>query len=140
MDFETIDWEQESQRVARAFGIEEQCHFVMENDLVTRKLYVGEEPYIFVSRTKLIGVDYFELGHTFQAVNPRRTKAEAFVSLDWGVSILMSQPEAELSPLLAKPLFHLGLLTPEVEAALKVTITAHQKLEWALEYERRYGF
>jgi len=42
-----------------------------------------------------------------------------------------------LAQVLAKGLFHLDLLSPEVEDVLELNITAHQKLEWALEYDSR---
>jgi len=139
MDYDSIDWEVEAKRVARAFGIEEQCQFVLDNDLVSRSLYVGDDPYFYLSSEAIVRVDYFDLGRSFQTMNPRQAKAVLFVSIDWDGFILMSQAEFKLSLLLSKPLFHLGLLSPEVEAALKLTITAHQKIEWARQYEERYG-
>ncbi len=69
----------------------------------------------------------------------------AFVSLNWDNSLCNSdvvrKPDktANLAHCLARVLFNLGLLTPEVEAALEVSITAHEKLGWAREYEELYG-
>ena len=36
---------------------------------------------------------------------------------------------------LAKGLFYLDLLTPEVEDLLQLSLSEHEKLEWMLEYE-----
>ena len=62
-----------------------------------------------------------------------------WIEIDWNGRVKRSPQHYELRPtmVLAKGLFHLDLLTPAVESALKTTISSHQKLEWTLEYAKR---
>jgi len=147
MDYETIDWEAEAQRVARAFGLSEKCYFreqvppatsssrLYYHDLCWKDTKGGYEfpdgsGVIFICvYVKQIGVRYgFEREYG---------RANTSFLLNWKSKPIVRGNDAVLVPLLAKGLFHLGLLTAEVETMLNVS--NHEKLEWAREYEERYG-
>jgi hypothetical protein len=132
MTFETMDWEAEAKRVARAFGL--------LTCTVASELHQGGVCYRANDTTNEFNVSCkytsryqcFELERVDKNIIGLNSST---IYLNWEGSVRTAHPDAQTTPELAKGLFHLDLLTPEVEAALQVSISNHQKIEWALEYE-----
>lgn len=153
MTCESINWEEEAKRVARAFGVEVPCYFGNESPYSDRmKLgIVGtfrcdiHEHVIDVRLPdfKKLSVIYEPDRRHFGIV--RFPVAKAFVSIGVkgdliGTSLVHSHYLADL----AKGLFQLDLYTAQIDEIFRQKgtenlITAHQKLEWELEYAERWG-
>ncbi len=173
MEFETMDWKSEAQRVMMAFDVAEECEFVDESN------FFGPTKILSLRRSRLVKF-WKRFFHLF--IRPRIDKVDKILTQD-GMLLLVSyrldtgklllyftltenkpmtildrawasvcfSPDGSLvrellladsnkyAVPLAKGLFHLGLLSPEIEAALKIAVSAHQKMEWTLEYEASYG-
>jgi len=148
--FETLDWNAEARRVARAFGVTEECHFhtYVENEPIENgdgdypylRLTLKDgltEPTIFCRDDVALLCEYDEdIGRSYYVY---AEKGVTGIRMEWDESLASLIKDSTLLPLLAKGLFYLDILTPEVEETLKITVTAHEKLEWAREYEQRYG-
>ena len=142
MNFDMMECEVEFERIRRAFDVAGECEILTEGDYISLeskgekgaklRLHDGAElqaSYSLRSRT---------LGFTLW-VNETFTEFELGTNYVWYSVMYNPFPEYDDSSLrLVKGLFHLGLLTPEIERGLRVSISAHQKLEWTLEYEARY--
>lgn len=138
MTYETIDWEAEAKRVAKAFGIKGECvwidvrkqavQLVALDDLVCKYgIPISEDAYAVVQYSK--GSRFFQIFDGSPDVG---------IFINWQGAVWESDVIAH-GDTLAKALYHLSLLTPEVEQALGVTIDAHTKLEWELEFAGRDG-
>lgn len=140
MNYETIKWQDEARSVARAFGVKCECYFAPdENEHVLRHDETGWLPgndetwvsvrykashrdFMLVKERKTIGIEI-----SYDA-DPAGTRIYAGVS---------KTDNLELQIYLTRTLFYLDLLTPQLEAALQLSISHHQKLEWAMEFENR---
>ncbi len=135
--FETMDWEAEAKRVSLAFGVEEKCRFVKSslNETMTfRPLTDGQDVKVPDGSVRV----YYQLKvRSYQIfASSKISVAVRFITSGGVITRIVPKDCPAVKPL-ARALFHLDLLTPEVEAALKVNISAHQKIEWTLEYEER---
>jgi len=148
MNFETIDWEAEALRVSRAFEVEEECEFfVIPPDWYD--LEKGETRELLhdfgLEQHNVEALGEFELTvnyspeSRFYGLESLDTGEAAVISIQWDGSLPRRVYRHKPTKFLVRPLFHLDLLTPEVEAALGVSISANQKLEWTQEYKARYG-
>ncbi len=143
-----MDWGVESQRVTRAFGVKRRCVFKKMEESWLISMYLRDQPLALsdeAEKTKLrLIVEYnlherrFDVwGHSGPKAFIKAARRTQIV-LGWDGTVISSwliYHDARLpddGELLARGLFFLGLLTPEVEAALKVSISQHQKMEWAL--------
>jgi len=150
MNFETMDWDAEAQRVQRAFGIEPSCEFVLlrENGgrwFTVRDREEGEIIYgSLICGPLFISVNYYQNYMSFCVGMANLDDEPPMTSLKLGYDgndifvYELSKNHPEYALLISRALFYLDLISPEVEAALQLSITAHQKLEWTLEYEARY--
>jgi hypothetical protein len=145
MTYETIDWEVEAKRVARAFGVEGKVEFRQHRRLK------GSQRFGVIGVRKLavpVGEGFFvdvayETKGRFFALADKTHKNWVSLKIGWvrgDISYGDSGNVEEFSTRLARGLFHLDLLTPEVEHKLTATISAHQKMEWAGEYQQRYRY
>lgn len=138
--YDTIDWQAEAQRVKRAFGVEGECEFRLEN--YERLLYEdGDEGMIY--QPKIAENLYVQAAWTdsdrYFLIHQCHGHKSTSIGI-WDTGVLNDSPnDLTYAVPLARALFHLDLLTPEVETALQVTISHHEKLEWLREYEERYG-
>lgn len=145
MSYETIDWNAEALRVARAFGVEGEFR---DGGFYDKKyLSVGEHyeaiPFTGAGYGELFSVVYtfdqmqFEVWNTWN-----HTRTDCHIGYDGSFSDGLSTLDKKKFPIahrypLARALFHLDLLTPEVEEALQVSVSAHEKMEWTMGYEAR---
>ena len=134
--YETLDWEAEAIRMARAYGVKVECAFIETRygkdfiDIATRKKAEISEG--------VVGTAGYSPSNRFYTVRSR--SSWTVIQLSWLGEVQSAHVGKDFEvAALARAFFHLELLTPEVEAALSVSITAHEKLEWAREYEERYG-
>ena len=140
MDFETMDWKAEAERVARAFGVEGKCFFRAEyEEYVLRSVDRANKDYfkqpLIQPRVYLLAT-YEAEGQYFEIYNPAAGQSTTIII---GDTIDLNRFSGDLffANEMARALYKLDLLTPEIEAMLKVNISAHQRLEWALEFESR---
>ena len=137
-----MDWKAEAERVARAFGLEGKCEFYRRNKHDESRYFRHlVKPYAItfphpIGETRL-RVTYDPNGRHFDLSNG---SAWSLMSVGWDVRQYQLPILAFYNFHIAKALFYLDLLTPEIEDALEVSISAHEKLEWILEFEARYGF
>jgi hypothetical protein len=134
MAYETLNWKHEANRVAAAFGAEGECEFV-EFDAGQRLLQWRGWSRIYLAGSLYFGALYDGEGRLFSVTEGYTDAAEIFIS--WDGSVNQRPWFYKHNILLARALFHLQLLTPEVEGALNVSVTAHDKLEWTLNYRER---
>ncbi len=141
MDYETMDWEAEAVRVAWAFDVKTECKFRQKvkrfgewrillscgrNDVTIRddlRLYVTYKPQSM----------------WFKLEDKTTSLSWTWVTLDMNGRMVDAGTTHEFSDRMVKGLCRLGLLTPEIDAALESGATAHEKLEWALEFVERNG-
>lgn len=146
MTYETMDWEAEARRIAWAFEVKTECKFRQKI-----KSY-GEKRILLSCGRNNVAIDenwnlyatykpggmWFRMEHSAFLTGVGWVSSGAmWVSLDWNRKVLDAGPDHEYSELLVRALFRLDLLTQEIETALESSVTAHQKLEWQLEYEAR---
>jgi len=141
MDYKTLDWEIEAQRVMKAFGIVEPCEFKpeavgVETDMVLRMIGTDLSPAL--PWGERLGVYYGTRDRLYQAYEDDRHTVSFIASIDWEGKLTAPFYVIENALFFAKGWLYLGLLTAEIEQALEVRITAHEKLEWALEYEVKH--
>jgi hypothetical protein len=146
--FETTDWEVEAKRVVQAFGVKRRCAFKKMGESRLAGMYLRDKPLPFpdepeTTKLRLI-VEYNRTERRFTVwghAGPKefmKVSRRTQIVLDWDGAVISSwlvYHDAGLpddSELLARGLFFLDLLTPEVEATLKVNVSQHQKMEWAL--------
>lgn len=133
MTYETLNWELEAQRVARAFGVEGECDWHIHNE--DRRLFLADTspyvPYVPFSCSE-IAIAYARSGRDFH-------NASSYLVIGFDGKIHVNEGAEKFGKPLARALFHLDLLSPAVESALGVSISHHEKLEWTLEYEARHG-
>jgi hypothetical protein len=148
MNYETMDWEAEAIRVARAFGIKEKCEFRFERLRNGTRMSAFKQMSLYIEATAskpslpwgdVLHASCDNDGRTYDAIAKSSSDFNLVISFEWDGELMIAELVDNYAyvDLFAKGLFHLGLLTEEVEAELKIYITAHQKLEWALEYEER---
>ena len=130
MNFETMDWEAEAERVRHAFCANDLIPFHKSASGCTIEIQTPQGG---------LSMQYGEDGRYFALQGQEQIPTE--ISINWdgtldGQAVCGPETQAD-SDFIAKGLFHLDSLTPEVEAALQVSISNHQKLEWQLEYEAR---
>jgi len=133
MDYETMDWEDEAKRVASAFGVREECEFVEDKwgQKVLRGTWDGQSPAIAPEICLLAA--YTSEYRDFSMAN---CDHGTYVRIFWDGR----KPEIECGmyeEAVAHSLLLLGLLSPEIEAALGATFSAHQKLEWLVDFEEK---
>lgn len=133
MTYKTIDWVAEAERVRRAFGIEEECEFKFNRNRMELK-HNNWWPEV---NGAIIFISFFDDRKSFAVCDDRESSSCAIFT-EKEPDVFRSNSEVS-APQLAKALCHLSLLTAEVETALGVSISAHQKLEWELEYAERWG-
>ena len=139
MTYETLDWPSEAERVALAFGVVGECEF--QNTGLTHSLkFIDQngtaQPVLRGEGEYVAAVEYSAAGRRFSASRnyiSLDSEAETRIHIGWDGSVRRVSLWLGEADFLAKALYHLGLLTPEVEAALKVSISSHQKAEWALD-------
>ncbi len=146
MTFETLDYVAEAERISTAFDVKGECEFI-GSDYDTMKLRQNNITQIELNtRDNLFLYCVYEkqLGRTFSIYSKSENDSVelAQITVDW-LRGLPYEPVSEAidtihAYTLAKGIFYLDLLTPEVEAAMQVTISNHQKLEWVLEYNARF--
>jgi len=133
MNFESMDWEAEAQRVAAAFGVEAPCQF-LEFDSNQRLLYVqGFTSRIWLKHTQTLYLTafYAQNGRLFTITQGYGDSAELFIG--WDGSVDRRPWFYDHNPIIARALFYLDLLTPEAEEALCISVSAHDRLEWMLQ-------
>jgi hypothetical protein len=165
MTYETIDWDAEALLVARAFGCDEDCRFEEKLDGEPVKSGLGNERYLCWKIAeegqewilKLKGLaEYWNHWYWFPEleevafrctynkdygrhfiISPSHETGDTSIEIGWDGDCGCGIGDKALAIRLAKGLFRLGLLSHGTEAELKVTISAHEKLEWVREYEER---
>ena len=149
--YETMDWEAEAKRIARAFGVEGECHFEVPQHDPPAQGGSQRIPQTGFRTLRLKNGDYARLANGVHFwCDYRRGAGRNYwlraslhsrlgIKVAWGGQLAFQIDDYTLAPALTKGSFHLGLLTSEIEAALKANVTAHEKLEWTREYEERYG-
>ena len=146
MTYETMDWEAEAKRVAKAFNVLSACYFDYDPD--EAKCDLCSRPAQTTASVFL--TDWHQLRSSYDRDEGRlfeihKGTSNVFILIywdgdvnqSWGKNSDLTPGYFELINMLAKGLFHMDLLTIEVEAHLQTSITVHQKLEWTLEYEER---
>ena len=134
LSFKNIDWELEAKRVALAFGVREQCEFLEKKAGQMSLCGRWEQRYVFIapeivleavydSESRMFGVGTADNGSCVRIFWDGR-KSEVVVD-DYERGIII------------RALLELGLLSPDIEAALGTTFSAHQKLEEMLAFEER---
>lgn len=141
-------WENDAARIGRAFGIQGEFRELPEHPKRFCKIVPdGEKPEWFfnVKNDLWLGIIYMKDCRLLQIAENERHRVLIRVHLGWRrtnfhaniIRNIEGCQEAQL--ILAKGLYYLDFLTPELEASLGITVSAHEKLEWRLEYEARYG-
>ncbi len=133
MTLETIDWELEAERVKRAFGLKGEARFKLWYDLARQFQLDGNSLVPLGESEQLIiayeGVMKFTLW--------RNGEFDTYIGIDFEGKRRGQTFAGRGCHTIAEGLFHLGLLTPEIEAALGMDISHHQRAEWILEYDER---
>lgn len=142
MDFETIDWNVEAKRVARAFDFEGECEFVPTTYAHEMEIVSGGSSQLKIHQRLYLNATYSLYGREFGLWQGWEFSQSwsARVVVKWNNRIVVHLNPSEPRLFLAHALFRLDLLTPETEAELKVSLTAHERIEWTLEREERYGY
>ena len=137
MDYETIDWDAEALRIARAFGVEAPLRFrrKIKDSKIRHDLLSGSHTHIVVHETLRLTVNYKP--HCLHFKLHYGDVATA-VTIGYNGMVGQATVESKYSNQLAKGLFHLGLLHHDTIEILGWSISEHDKLEWLLEYEERY--
>jgi len=150
--FETLDWELEARRLNAAFGIEGEFRAAFDDEPSGPKWLIktiGSDamPNMFIVNAEFWVSFYYDRKNRYFTVGkiPRQSPTsfpnKKFI-LNWAGTqfrVQGSQIDIEGHWIIAKGLYHLGLLTDEIETAMQVAVSAHQKIEWTLEYESRCG-
>jgi len=145
--YSSIDWIAEATRVAQAFGVEGECHWNDSQPVgLHRKLKSnGNTPvvnsghfldYFMCLTGPFIRIWQTENGDEYGNLG---TQIEANLNTSNSRFTIYGNPDKAFLLIFARALFHLNLLTIEVENALCVIISATEKMEWGREYEERYG-
>jgi hypothetical protein len=152
-------WEQELLAL-----LNEDAHTGDELETTTEmRLELADSKYdhMDIGKSHFFECVYSQEGRTFQVYDKEVEKSSPFYNLieiaiawdgnykvsmmtgeifnSWNGTHGVSLLSRELRVTLARGLFFLRLLTPAIETSLEVTISAHEELEWALEYETRNG-
>jgi len=145
-NYETLDWELEARRVAKAFEIEKECYFysvIESNGEECRWLRLkGEDSPLLFNRHAWFNIRYTREYRGFYVVVPDLKWAVLEVEFSWNGELIESIFTDYHALKIARGLFRLGLLTPAIETELWALMTnnsAHEKLEWKLEYEAQNG-
>jgi len=123
---ETIDWPLEAKRIGAAFGLEGECEFGYE---LGRFRLKQNNPYPRLADGSYFDCDYFVNDRLTREFTIRNYNDGSKFSSVWFISdgrvTAGYQPndDAQFSRTLARGLFNLGLLTPEVEAVLNLSIS-----------------
>jgi len=143
MTSEIINWELEAKRVGLAFGLTWPCWFVRYGDanktyqLITTKS--GEWHELIGQDEIQLHIRYTKDGRWYYLKDSSQQSLMRFCRQlnHFTYSAIPFLPDH--SKIFVRALFKLDLLTPQVEECLGITISTHEKLEWTLEYEQRYG-
>lgn len=129
MIYETMDLMAEARRIARAFGVEGPVSWFDHDDDIV---------FVLENKPSLV-VSYNIEGNykIFNFDNPLAIWSDDCTVIREDGSAIRNHPNSENDEVLACALFHLNLLTPEIEAALNISVTSHLKLEWTLEHKAR---
>jgi len=148
MDFETLDWELEARRVKAAFGVKSECKFYefTTHEGLERRFQIRDGNEETLAENLLVSGEslrvYYAQGERFYEIT-NRDRRRAHITFWDEQTIFVSPPLSHvrwggLFHLLIKGVYYLDLLTPHIETELEISISAHEKLEWKLEYEERY--
>lgn len=136
MDFDSIDWKAEATRVALAFGVKTHSYFGKSNWGYGKamRFYISGGPRVYLETldTAQLIVLYSRECREFTLIKFPDGKASVSLSYSGQLIDKPSIVHSIYSYPLARALFLLDLLTPEVENALQTTISTHQKIEWML--------
>ena len=140
-----MDWKAEAKRIQVAFNLKTECEFVQNESGACLESVGGQKDEGIYLQGEYLH-DWLELLVTYSAKDrvfeisrvrtPEKLHGGSFsmVIITWDGSTSIIGGDS-YSHILARALFHLDLLTPEVEITIRATISAHEKLEWKLEYE-----
>jgi len=142
MNFETMDWDAELIRTIRAFGLEGRCEWFKYGGAQYLTL-VDNDEIDFEYGGYLMCFGYMDEGLYIMKNNEFMDdkfdySTGASLTLGYDGKRISGHQEKNFGIPMAQALFHLGFLTPELEAVLGVAISHHKKLEWELEYEQLY--
>jgi len=140
--FAITDWGAEAALMMRAFGVTEECQFFGPHKM--KMLLLKDHPHDDEKGEIPIGdfwlrVIYNTDSRLFQLRDADRSLVIAARLLWNGDLYTRNKRERAAEQLMAKGLFNLGLLTPEIEEKLRLTLTLHEKLEWQMEWEKSEG-
>jgi len=138
MQYGIVDWDAEAARIARAFDIQTPLRFRLKTKagIERRDLLSGSHSHIVVDENLRLSVIYKPDSLYFKLHDK---EVATWIRVGYTGDFYQGSMEPRYSRPLAKGLFHLGLLGSFTEELLGWSISAHEKLEWALEYEQRYG-
>jgi len=131
-----LDWEAESKIVARAFDTIDACSFVGPRNWKALRRNIGEGWGLpSLSNGLSLQIQFRHSERTFSVTQGDRASAHIIIEWDGnlpphGLERMFYEKTTECDIALARGLYCLGLLTSEIEAALEITVTNHQKAEW----------
>jgi len=126
--YSLVHWEAEEKRIILAFDIEKNSGFTR---LSSYRVFEGKTfDNLFIRLMKRLGNTHYHIHRQGSVLS------DSHIMLDEQGVIVHINGSNYMKPL-AKGLFFLGQLTPQNEKTLNVTISAHEKMEWALEYKNR---
>jgi len=130
-----MNWKYEAKRIAAAFGAEGRC--VFKDTKAGKQLLGDSEEWIEVAQNGDVWEFCFMyIDHLTRIDIRNRHNLKAMLTLDHRGEIVNLWKHG-LESRLVKPLVNLGILTDEIEEALGATVTATERLEWAMDYEAR---
>jgi len=148
--YDSMDWEAETKRIVAAFEMVEPCRFIRHAGTAsceaTERMDDKNTSRILLKNGLRAAVSYSRTAKSFGISYDNRYYGVGF---RWDGSHIKRNPPKQTKrakprpdivyDTLGKALFFLDLFTPEVEEVIGGSITAHQKLEWQLEYEQCNG-
>lgn len=135
-------WDLESNSIRCAFGLQEDCFFEPQYRNRQTHFILRQSPW---AKYPSLPYHYRDDGLRFEAKYFVIDRLFTLWADGIGTQIriypdtasLTERSTLDLAPKMAEGLFKTGLLFPFVEEALNYYPTAHERLEWQLEYEAR---
>lgn len=135
-------WNLESNSIRCAFGLQEDCffeaqyrnrqtHFVLRQSAWAK---YPSFPYHYRDDKLRFQAKYFVIDRLFTLW---ADGVDTQIRIYPDAAFLTERSTLEFAPQMAEGLFKIGLLLPFVEEALKYSPSAHERLEWTLEYNAR---